>query len=97
GAGNLRAQTAGCHTGEQRVRALVQSYGAEHFRALSAAVMDYAETYVRRSLAAIGHGHGEAIVLIEDGFGAPEPITIKVEATIQGDRLVIDFAGTSAQ
>jgi N-methylhydantoinase B len=96
-AGDLRAQIAGCHTGEQRVRALAERYGSERFRALSAAVMDYAETYVRRSLAAIGHGHNEAVVLIEDGFGAPEPIAIKVNATIHGDRLTIDFAGTSDQ
>ena len=96
-AGDLRAQIAGCHTGEQRVRALAQRYGAERFRALSAAVMDYAEMYVRRSLIAIGHGQGAAEVLIEDGFGAPEPISIRVQATVQGDRLVIDFAGTSAQ
>ena len=40
--------------------------------------MDYAETYVRRSLAAIGQGRGEACVLIEDGFGAPEAIAIRV-------------------
>jgi len=96
-AGDLRAQIAGCHTGERRVQALVQRYGAARFTALASAVMDYAETYVRRSLAAIGQGRGEACVLIEDGFGAPEPIAIRVQATVQGDRLILDFAGTSAQ
>ena len=97
-AGDLRAQIAGCHTGERRVQALAQRYGAERFTALSAAVMDYAETYVRRSLAAIGQGRGEACVLIEDGFGAPEPIAIRVQA--DGRRAtgsILDFAGTSAQ
>ena len=96
-AGDLRAQIAGCHTGERRVQALAERYGAARFAALSAAVMDYAETYVRRSLAAIGEGRGEACVLIEDGFGAPEPIAIRVQALVQGDRLILDFAGTSAQ
>ena len=95
-AGDLRAQIAGCHTGERRVQALAQRYGAQRFTALSAAVMDYAETYVRRS-SAIGQGRGEACVLIEDGFGAPEPIAIRVQAVVQGDRLILDFAGTSAQ
>jgi N-methylhydantoinase B len=96
-AGDLRAQIAGCHTGERRVQALAQRYGAPRFKALSGAVMDYAETYVRRSLSAIGQGHGKAVVLIEDGFGAAEPLAIHVQAMIQGDRLILDFTGTSAQ
>jgi N-methylhydantoinase B len=95
--GDLRAQIAGCRTGALRVQALARRYGAERFKALSGAVMDYAETYVRRSLAALGHGQGQASVLIEDGFGAKEPIEIRVAAKIEGDRLVLDFAGTSAQ
>jgi N-methylhydantoinase B len=96
-AGDLRAQIAGCHTGAARVQALVARYGAARFRALSLAVMDYAETFVRRSLAALGSGKGEARVLIEDGFGAKEPIEIKVKAMVEGDRLIVDFAGTSDQ
>jgi N-methylhydantoinase B len=96
-AGDLRAQIAGCHTGVRRVQALARRYGADRFKALSAAVMDYAETYVRRSLAAIGQARGEASVLIEDGFGAAEPIAIKVQAMVERDRLVLDFTGTSEQ
>jgi N-methylhydantoinase B len=96
-AGDLRAQIAGCHTGERRVRALAQRYGADRFRALANAVMDYAESYVRSSLMALGRSRSDARVLIEDGFGANEPIAIQVHATVEGDRLILDFAGTSAQ
>ncbi|HEX7199167.1 MAG TPA: hydantoinase B/oxoprolinase family protein, partial [Dongiaceae bacterium] len=96
-AGDLRAQIAGCQTGIRRVQSLARRYGAERFKALSAEVMDYAENYVRRSLAAIGQARGEATVLIEDGFGAAEPIAIKVRAMIERDRLILDFTGTSAQ
>lgn len=94
-AANVRDPKASA--GERRVQALARRHGAERFKALSAAVLDYAETYVRRSLAAIGQGRGEAVVLIEDGFGAAEPIAIKVQAMVERDRLILDFTGTSAQ
>jgi N-methylhydantoinase B len=59
--------------------------------------MDYAEAYVRSSLKALGEARSEARVLIEDGYGAIEPIVIQVKALVEGDRLILDFAGSSAQ
>lgn len=96
-AGDLRAQVAGCHMGGRRVRALAERYGVGRFRSLCEAVMDYAETYVRRSLSLVGDKRGGARVFIEDGVGAPEPIEIQVCAAVEDDRLVLDFEGTSVQ
>src|SRR5262245_44590839 len=45
--GDLRAQIAGCRTGERRLAELFERTGVEKARALIAACLDYGETYMR--------------------------------------------------
>lgn len=96
-AGDLRAQIAGCRTGERRVKELVERYGLARFHALASAVLDYGEAFVRSALQGARKGSSSAAVMIEDGFGAPEPILIQVKAEIAEGRLILDFTGTSPQ
>lgn len=95
--GDLRAQIAGCRTGERRTRELCRRYGRDRFRQLAAACLDYTETYIRSALAEAEGGRSEASVLIEDEMASDEPIRLQVTAAIEGGRLVLDFAGTSPQ
>ncbi len=95
--GDLRAQVAGCRTGERRVGELYLRHGAERAAALTQGSLDYAETYMRRTIAAMPDGRYPASVLIEDDVSGPEPIRIEVLVSVAGDGLIVDFAGTSPQ
>ncbi|MDH3688248.1 MAG: hydantoinase B/oxoprolinase family protein [Gammaproteobacteria bacterium] len=95
--GDLRAQIAGCRTGERRLCELASRYGNRRFAEFAKACLDYAEIYIRRSLAAIGSGHSEAEILIEDDAGTDEPILLKAAVAVDGENLTVDFTGSSAQ
>jgi N-methylhydantoinase B len=95
--GDLRAQIAGCRTGERRIAELWGQHGTDRAAALTAGCLDYAETYMRRVLAAMPKGRHEAEVLIEDDVTTDDPIRLKVAVTIAGDGLAVDWTGTSAQ
>jgi N-methylhydantoinase B len=95
--GDLRAQVAGCRTGERRIAELWSQYGAERAAALTQGCLDYAETYMRRVIAGMRDGRYEAEVLIEDDVTTSDPIRLKVAVTVAGDGLAVDFTGSSAQ
>ncbi len=95
--GDLRAQIAGCRTGERRLAELFQRTGVARSGALIAACLDYAETYMRRSLAAMQPGRYEAALTIEDEATSDQPIRLQAAVELAGDRLVIDFTGSEAQ
>lgn len=96
-AGDLRAQIAGCRTGERRVRNLCSRYGVKGFRDLASACLDYSETYIRRSVENLEGRTTEAVVLIEDEMASEEPLRLQLKAWIEDGRLVLDFDGTSEQ
>ena len=95
--GDLRAQIAGCRTGERRLQDLYSRYDRDVASSLTEAALDYAETYMRRTIAAIPDGTYVAEVLMEDDVASNDPIRIKVAVDITGDGLAIDFTGTSEQ
>lgn len=95
--GDLRAQIAGCRTGERRAHELCRRYGIERFGAYAQACLDYAETYLRRSLETLGNCQGHAVVLMEDDVASDEPMRVEVTVTVRDGRLSFDFTGTSPQ
>jgi N-methylhydantoinase B len=95
--GDLRAQIAGCRTGERRIAELAGQYGNERFARLVGDCIDYAETYMRRSIEALPDGVWEGQVLIEDDVTTDEPIRLHARVTIAGDALEVDLSGSSDQ
>lgn len=95
--GDLRAQIAGCRTGERRLAELYARHGRDRADALTRACLDYAETYLRRVIAAMPDGRYEASVLMEDDVTGEDPIRLAVAVTVRGDGLEVDFTGSSAQ
>ena len=95
--GDLRAQVAGCRTGERRLRALAQRYGNEGFAAHGAACLDYAETYARRAIAAMPDGTSEAEILVEDDVSTLDPFRLHAKVTVKGDEIEVDVSGSDDQ
>jgi N-methylhydantoinase B len=95
--GDLRAQIAACAVGEREFRELFKRYGAPLLRRAFAEIHDYAERLARREFSEIPDGTYRFENHI-DGIGEnPEPIRFVVALTVAGDRVKVDWTGTSPQ
>ena len=96
-AGDLDAQLAALHTGSTRLLEIAARRGAQTTLAAMDALIVYADRLVAAGLAEISDGVYVGKDFIEDdGFGSG-PIPIVATLSLKGDRLKIDFAGTSSQ
>jgi N-methylhydantoinase B len=91
---DLRAQLAAGRAGARRLVELHDRVGGETLREAFAAVLDYAERRTRACLQELGDGTRTARDVLETEDGDLE---IVLEATIEGDHITLDFAGSAPQ
>ena len=91
---DLRAQLAANRMGALRLSELARRVGAQRLNEAFAAVLDYAERRARACIAMLGDGVRHA----QDVLEAPEgDLELRLTATVAGERLVLDFAGSAPQ
>lgn len=101
--GDLRAQIAANHRGVTRLGELAQKHGVPRLLDIMREVIDYSERMMRSMLRRLPDGtatfedfcDGDGIV--EEGEKEDATFRIRMRVTKDGDRLVVDFAGTDAQ
>ena len=91
---DLRAQLAAGRIGARRLAELDERVGRATLRAAFREVLDYAERRTRACLEALDDGTYSARDVLEAREGDLEVV---LEATVEGDRLVLDFSGTAPQ
>jgi len=91
---DLRAQLAANRIGARRMSELADRLGVDALREATAAVLDYAERRTRACIRALPDGPREAHDVLE---GIDGDIELKLVATVDGDRLTLDFAGSAPQ
>ncbi|HEY0319152.1 MAG TPA: hydantoinase B/oxoprolinase family protein [Solirubrobacterales bacterium] len=95
---DLRAQQAANRIGELRLTELAARHGAERLREGMKAILAYSQRRTRAALAALPDGSYRAEDVLEDDSPMAErDVVLRVEATIEGDSLRLDFAGTDPQ
>jgi N-methylhydantoinase B/oxoprolinase/acetone carboxylase alpha subunit len=95
--GDLTAQIAANRVAEKRLQELVARHGQKRAVAYGAALQDYTERVVRRTIEAIPDGeYTFEDALDDDGFDV-RPVKIRVRIRIDGDRAEIDFGGSAPQ
>jgi N-methylhydantoinase B len=95
---DLRAQAAANRIGELRLLELVERLGSEELREGMAAILDYAERRTRVALAELPNGSYRAEDVLEgDWNGRRRDLPLRLEATVAGDSLRLDFGGSEAQ
>jgi N-methylhydantoinase B len=95
---DLRAQEAANRIGAARLLELHERLGAEALQAGMAEILAYSERRTRAALAELPDGSYRAEDVLEgDWNGTERDIHLRLEATIAGDSLRLDFAGTEGQ
>ena len=100
---DLRAQLAAGRVGGERVAALIERFGLDTVRAGMRETLDYAERRTRARIAELDDGVREARDVLEAAdptHGAPAgtlDIELRLRASVSGDELTLDFAGSAAQ
>ncbi len=96
--GDLRAQVAAGRSGCRRVQALVAELGVNQSLAAFETLLNNAERLVRARVAEIPDGaYTFTDYLDNDGVELDRRLQITATVTIEGDRIQVDFTGTSAQ
>jgi N-methylhydantoinase B len=89
---DLRAQWAANELGGRRLGELIEASGREAVRSGMSEILDYAERRTRARLAELPDGQWAAEDVLE---GTDGDIALRVSATIAGDELHLDFAGSA--
>ena len=96
--GDLRAQLAACHIAERQLLELVEQYGQDTVADYMQEVIDYAERLTRAAVAELPDGsYSFEDWIDDDGVDYGKPIRLFVTMRKQGDRMVVDWTGTSPQ
>ena len=88
---DLRAQLAANRTGGERMQALAESMGVAELRAGMDDTQDYAERRTRAAVAGLPDGERSATDRLE---AADEDVELRVRATVRGEEIHLDFAGS---
>jgi len=95
---DLRAQQAANRIGELRLNELCDRLGTETLREGMAEILAYTERRTRAALAELPDGTYEAEDVLEaDWNGSERDLRLRLAATIAGDSLRLDFAGSEEQ
>ena len=93
--GDLYAQIVALDVMEDRLRVLMDNYGLDDITDLAREIQGRCETAMRAAIRELPDGTYRS-ELKTDGI-METPITMKLELTIKGDEIIMDFAGTDAQ
>ncbi|MEA2385728.1 MAG: N-methylhydantoinase [Solirubrobacteraceae bacterium] len=91
---DLRAQLAANRVGGMRLGELAERVGTEQLREATGAVLDYAERRTRSCIEELEDGERDAVDVLETAAGDLE---LRLTATVKGDELTLDFAGSADQ
>lgn len=95
--GDFDAQMAANAIGAARLRELAARYGIDKLAAVMAALQDYSEARMRGAIAQVPDGVYHGADAVDDDGLSDAPLPVCVTVTVSGDRIHLDFAGTSAQ
>ena len=93
--GDLSGQINALDIGEKRLAALLREYGAEAVRSTFEIFTARAEALMREEIRSLPDGSYSFEDFLDNDGIVDEPLTIAVDMTIDGDRMVLDFSRSS--
>ena len=95
--GDLGAQRAANATARRRVTELIDRHGLATYSEATAEIQDYSERRMRSAVADLPDGEYRFEDALDDDGRGNEDLAIAATVTVDGERVVVDFAGTAAQ
>ncbi|TRD15358.1 hydantoinase B/oxoprolinase family protein [Palleronia caenipelagi] len=95
--GDLNGQLGALDLGIKRMDELLDEYGADTISAALEALGHRAEALMRSELADLPDGRWEAEDFLDNDGITDDPLKIRIALKINGDRLALDFTGSSPQ
>ena len=99
--GDVRAMIAGVRTGSQRLLDVINKYGLETTLAAMDEILEQGEKMARAALARIPNGIYSAEAELDGDGNDDAPLSqrllLKLTITVEDDRMIVDFDGTSPQ
>ena len=95
--GDLRATIAAATIGEREFQHLARRYSREVLRDYTDELLDYSERLAREEIRTLPNGTYTFASYIDGDGTEAGTVTIRAAVTIEDDRVIVDFAGTSPQ
>lgn len=95
--GDLHALIGALKVGARRLEALYDEHGADRVEEAIPALFDYSEAWMRRAIANLPQGTYSAEDCQEDDGQSDRPYVIRVDVTVDGDQLVVDYSRSDEQ
>jgi N-methylhydantoinase B len=95
--GDLRAEITAAIIGERAYLGLANKYGANTLRDYTDELLNLSEQMAREEIRGLPNGTYRCTCHIDGDNALAEPVVITVALTIEEDRIVVDFEGSSPQ
>ncbi len=95
--GDLTAQVAACRIGERRLLAMVAKYGWKELSYYAGELLNYSDAMMRAVIRDLPDGTYRAEDFLDDDGISDEPLRIAVKIRVHGERVVVDFTGSSPE
>jgi N-methylhydantoinase B len=95
--GDFQAQIGSLKTGARRLLEIVDRRGAKEASEYAAHLIAYSARVMRHAIKEIPDGGYHAEDMLDDDGISSEPVLIRVQITIKGDRALVDFRGSAPQ
>jgi len=95
--GDLHALIGALSVGTRRLQALYEEHGAERIDEAIPALFDYSEAWMRSAIASLPRGTYSAEDCQEDDGQSDRPYVIRVDVTVDGDQLIVDYSRSDEQ
>jgi N-methylhydantoinase B len=95
--GDLAAQLAALHRGQERLPALAVRYGPDRLLAMSRALLDYSQRAMEDLICAIPDGRYEFTDFLDDDGYGHQDLAVRLSLTIAGNRATADFRESAPQ
>ncbi len=94
---DLKVQIASNERGARLVQGLVAQMGLDAVIAATEDLLAYTERRLRNRIRAMTDGSAQFTAFLDDDGLGGDPVPITARVTVEGERLVIDFAGSAPQ
>ncbi|MDA0991459.1 MAG: hydantoinase B/oxoprolinase family protein [Verrucomicrobia bacterium] len=95
--GDFRSTWGTCKVAERRIQEIMGKYGLGTVQAVTRSLLDRAERRMRDRIANLPDGEYVYEHYLDPARLGAEPVKVRVTIQVQGDSLIVDFAGSSAQ